>query len=98
MVALSLLLKKKKTRTLQPKNFNPSKKSLKSGSYLIETYCLDNHSKLFFITLNYDTWEEACKIRNDMAGNDRLVINYDGKEHHYTVLSTKILKIGVNEK
>lgn len=98
MVVIRLFWKKKRARVLNPNNFNPPKKSLKTGSYLIEAYCRDTYSRLFFITLNYETWEEACKTRNEMAGKDHLIINYENKEHHYTVLSTKISRIGVNEK
>ena len=97
MLGISLFLKKKRTRVLKPTSFNPPKKSLKPGSYTIEAYCRDTYSRLFFITLNYETWEEACKTRNEMVGNDHLTIHFDGKEHHYSVLSTKILKVGCDE-
>jgi hypothetical protein len=98
MISLSLFFKKRQTHVLRPNNFNPPKKSLKPGSYSIETYCRNIYGQLYFITLNYETWEEACKTRNSMAGNDHLAINYEGKEHHYTVLSTKISRIGANGK
>jgi hypothetical protein len=98
LVWLVLLYKRNKLRGLTFKNVNPPKKSLPKGTYLIEAYCLDKNKKLFFITLNYASWEEACRARNDIVEKNSLEINYNNKAHSYTVWSTKIRQVGLHDK
>jgi len=96
LLTLFFFLKKKKSHALKPNNFNPPKKSLRNGSYIIEAYCQDKDNKLFFITLNYDSWEEACKVRNGMLGKEAIEINYNDNVYKYTVITTKICQVGLN--
>lgn len=93
LVATMLLVKRRHTRILKPNNFNPPRDSLPGGSFIIEAYCYGEDGKLYFITLNYPTWDDACKIRNDIATKEFLTIEYEGRQHHYSVLSTKISRV-----
>ena len=98
LILVVLYYQRKNIRAIKVQNLNPSRKSLPKGSYIIESYCYDKNDKLFFITLNYASWEEACRVRNEMVGKKHINIDYDNKTHYYTVMSTKICQVGLNGK